>query len=167
MKKIITLTLFLAIISGLAGATLAFVYTMTDPIIEERKIAAVKATLEAIFPGADEYKEISFEDASGAVTNVYEAVGAGYAFNVSIQGYKDIITFIVGIDEAGEIVGFNVTYLNDTPGLGSKVGEPAFANTIIGSKVGDKVDTITGSTVSSAAIVKGIDAAVAVYQSLK
>ncbi len=167
MKKIITLTLFLAIISGLAGATLAFVNSMTSPIIEERKIAAVKATLEAIFPGASEYKEISFEDASGDVTNVYEAAGAGYAFNVSVQGYKDVITFIVGIDDAGEIVGFTVNYVNDTPGLGSKVGEPEFANSIIGSKVGDKVDTIAGSTVSSAAVVKGIDAAAAVYQSLK
>jgi len=112
MKKIITLTLFLAIISALAGATLAYVNSITSPIIEERKIAAVKATLEAIFPGASEYKEISFDDASGVVTNVYEAEGAGYAFNVSVQGYKDVITFIVGIDEAGEIVGFTVNYVN-------------------------------------------------------
>ena len=167
MKKIITLTLFLAIISGIAGATLAFVYEMTSPIIEERKIAAVKATLEAIFPGASEYKEISFEDASGTVTNAYEAVGAGHAFNVSVQGYKDVITFIVGIDETGTIVGFRINYINDTPGIGTKVAEPEFANQIIGSSIEDKVDTITGSTVSSAAVVIGIDAAVAVYQSLK
>jgi Na+-translocating ferredoxin:NAD+ oxidoreductase subunit G len=167
MKKIITLTLFLAIISALAGATLAFVNDMTSPIIEERKIAAVKATLEAIFPGASEYKEISFEDASGDVTNVYEAAGSGYAFNVSVQGYKDVITFIVGIDESGKIVGFTINYVNDTPGLGTKVADPEFASQIIGKQVGDKVDTIAGSTVSSAAVVKGIDAAVAVYQSLK
>ena len=62
---------------------------------------------------------------------------------------------------------FTVNYFNDTPGLGSKVADPEFANSIIGSKVGDKVDTIAGSTVSSAAVVKGIDAAAAVYQSLK
>lgn len=167
MKKIITLTLFLAIISGLAGATLAFVNQMTSPIIEERKIAAVKATLEAIFPGASEYKEIGFEDASGVVSNVYEAAGAGYAFNVNVQGYKDVITFIIGIDESGKVVGFTVNYVNDTPGLGDKVAEPEFANKILGKMVGDKVDTIAGSTVSSSAVVKGIDAAMAVYQSLK
>lgn len=167
MKKIIHLTLFLAIISALAGATLAFVNNMTSPIIEERKIAAVKSTLEAIFPSASEYKEVSFEDATGTVKNVYEAVGSGYAFNVTVQGYKDVITFIVGIDESGEIVGFTVNYVNDTPGLGSKVGDPEFANSIVGKNVGDKVDTISGSTVSSAAVVKGIDAAKAVYQSLK
>jgi len=167
MKKIIHLTVFLAIISALAGATLAFVNNMTSPIIEERKIAAVKSTLETIFPSASEYKEISFEDVSGTVKNVYEAVGAGYAFNVTVQGYKDVITFIVGIDESGKIVGFTVNYVNDTPGLGSKIGDPEFANSIIGKSVGDKVDTISGSTVSSAAVVKGIDAAKAVYQSLK
>lgn len=167
MKKIIHLTVFLAIISALAGATLAFINDITSPIIEERKIAAVKSTLEAIFPNASEYKEVSFDDASGTVKNVYEAAGAGYAFNVTVQGYKDVITFIVGIDDSGKIVGFTVNYVNDTPGLGSKVGEPEFANSIVGKNVGDKVDTIAGSTVSSAAVVKGIDAAVAVYQSLK
>ncbi len=73
----------------------------------------------------------------------------------------------VGIDIVGKIVGLEINYVNDTPGLGSKVADPEFANSIIGSKVGDKVDTIAGSTVSSAAVVKGIDAAAAVYQSLK
>jgi Na+-translocating ferredoxin:NAD+ oxidoreductase subunit G len=166
MKKIISLTLFLALCSALAGAVLAGVNSITAPIIEEQKIAAVKASLQKIFPTADEFKEITFEDESGFVKNVYEATGEGYAIKVSIQGYKDIITMLVGFDLNDKIVGFEVTALNDTPGIGSKVGDPEFASSIIGKTISTKLDTISGATISSSAAIRGIDAAIAVYQSL-
>ena len=54
MKKIIHLTLFLAIISALAGGVLGLVNQITDPIIQEKKIAAVKSSLQAIFPGTSD-----------------------------------------------------------------------------------------------------------------
>lgn len=167
MKKIIHLTVFLALISALAGGILASVDAMTRPIIEERKIAAVKATLLEIFPSATEFKEIDFEDSTESVTNVYSASGAGYAFNVSVQGYKDIITFIVGVDLEGNLVGFNVTYVNDTPGLGSKVKEPEFKQTMKGKRLNDEFDTISGATISSSAVVKGLNTVKAVFESLK
>jgi len=58
MKKIIHLTVFLAIVSALAGGILGYVNALTSPIIEEQKIAAVKSSLQAIFKGSDEFKEI-------------------------------------------------------------------------------------------------------------
>ena len=45
MKKILKLTVFLAIVAGLAGGALSFVNGMTDPIIQEQKIASVKENL--------------------------------------------------------------------------------------------------------------------------
>lgn len=168
MKKIISLTLFLALASALAGAVLAGVNSITYPIIEENKIAAVKADLKEIFPSASDFAEVStFTDPTGLVDNVYEATGNGYAIKVTVQGYKDVITFLVGFDLNDKIVGFNVSDINDTPGLGSKVAEADFANSIIGKNITDTLDTISGATISSSAAIKGIDAAIAVYQSLK
>lgn len=166
MKKIIHLTLFLAIISALAGGVLGLVNQVTSPIIAEKKIAAVKASLQEIFPGATEFAEITFDE-NEMVVKAYEATGAGYAFNVSVQGYKDVIEFIVGIDTTGKIVGLQMNYVNDTPGLGTKVGEPEFINSIVNKNIDDKLDTISGSTISSSAVIKGIDAAIAVFESLK
>lgn len=166
MKKIIHLTLFLALISALAGGILGYVNQITDPIIQEKKIAAVKASLQAIFPSANEFTEITIDE-NDMVVKAYEATGVGYAFNVSVQGYKDVIEFIIGIDDAGKIVGLNVNYVNDTPGLGSKVGEAEFINSIINKTIHDKLDTITGATISCLAVFEGIDAAIAVYESLK
>lgn len=166
MKKIIHLTLFLAIISALAGGVLGLVNQVTSPIIAEKKIAAVKASLQEIFPGANEFAEITIDE-NDMVVKAYEATGAGYAFNVSVQGYKDVIEFIVGIDTTGKIVGLQMNYVNDTPGLGTKVGEPEFINSIVNKNIDDKLDTISGSTISSSAVIKGIDAAIAVFESLK
>jgi electron transport complex protein RnfG len=166
MKKIIHLTLFLAIISALAGGVLGFVNQITSPIIAEKKIAAVKASLQEIFPGATEFAEITIDE-NDIVVKAYEATGAGYAFNVSVQGYKDVIEFIVGIDTTGKIVGLQMNYVNDTPGLGTKVAESEFINSIVNKNIDDKLDTISGSTISSKAVIKGIDAAIAVFESLK
>lgn len=167
MKKIIHLTVFLALISALAGGILATVDSMTRPIIEERKIEAVKASLQAIFPKATEFKEVSFKDESGLVTNAYQAGTEGYAFNVTVQGYKDIIQYIVGFDASGKIVGFVVNYVNDTPGLGSKVGDVEFKNSIVGKDYKADLDTITGATISSTAVVNGVGSAAAVFEGLK
>ena len=167
MKKIIHLTLFLAFVSALAGGILATVDAMTRPIIVERQIAAVKSSLQEIFPNATEFAELNFTDDSEKVTNVYEAQGEGYAFNVTVQGYKDVITYIVGVDMNQNIVGFVVNYVNDTPGLGSKVGDPEFAQSLVGKNLSDTFDTIAGATVSSSAALKGLDSVKTVLESLK
>ena len=60
-----------------------------------------------------------------------------------------------------------MNYVNDTPVLGTKVGEPEFINSIVSKSVDDKLDTISGATISSSAVIKGIDAAIAVFESLK
>lgn len=167
MKKIIHLTVFLALISALAGGILASVDAMTRPIIEERKIEAVKASLQAIFPNTSDFKEVTFKDETGLVTNVYQAGTDGYAFNVTVQGYKDIIQFIVGLDMDGKVIGFEVNYVNDTPGLGSKVGDKEFKSSIKGKQYRGGFDTITGATISSSAVLRGIEAAANVFDGLK
>ena len=40
-------------------------------------------------------------------------------------------------------------------------------NSIVSKSVDDKLDTISGATISSSAVIKGIDAAIAVFESLK
>ena len=167
MKKILHLTLFLAIVSAIAGAALSYVNGMTSPIIEERKIAAVKASLQEIFPTADEFKEIDFTDDSETIQNAYEAVGAGYAFTVKIQGYANPIEYLVGVDNDGVVVGFVVTALADTPGLGSKVGDAEFANSVIGKDISGSFDTIAGATISSSAVTNGLANTSVVLESLK
>ncbi len=167
MKKALYLALFLALTSALAGAILAGVNSITAPIINERAISTVKATLKEFYPSATEFAELKFEDSTGLIVNVYEAKGAGYAYNVKVQGYKDVITFIVAIADDAKITGFKVTYINDTPGIGMRVKDVEFSGGVTGKKSTDAIATLSGATISSAAAVSGINAAKAHFNKLK
>ena len=50
MKKIIHLTVFLALIAGLAGAALGFANNMTAPVIAANDLKAEEETLRVIYP---------------------------------------------------------------------------------------------------------------------
>jgi electron transport complex protein RnfG len=167
MKKALYLALFLALTSALAGAILAGVNSITAPIINERGIAKVKTTLQEFFPQATEFAELKFEDPSGLIVNVYEAKGAGYAYNVKVQGYKDVITFVIAFANDAKIVGFKITSLNDTPGIGSRVKDKEFTDRVVGKTSTTAIDTLSGATISSGAAVKGINAAKAHFNKMK
>lgn len=159
-KKIIHLTLFLAIIASISGGVLSFVNSFTAPIILENSIAAEKATLQLLFPNTDEFAPITdFEDETGAIISIFEAKGAGLAYKVSRMGYANPIVLMVGIGNDGTIVGLRVLELADTPGYGMQVGEAPFINSIVGRSTTDSLDLISGSTVSSLAAVTAINAA--------
>lgn len=165
--KILKLTVFLAVVSALAGALLTFVNDITAPIIDEQSLAAEKANLEVIFPSAS-FEEISFEDETGLVVSGYLAKNEGYAFKAEVVGYNSgsPVQFMIGFDMDGNIVGFEVLSQQETNGLGSRVADPEFKESVVGKTVNDSIDTLSGATVTSTAVIKGINAAKEVYASV-
>ena len=166
MKKTLYLACFLAIVSALAGGLLAAVNEVTAAKINANALAEVMGSLEKVFPGTTYAEVTEYTDESGLVTGVYQAEGQGYMFQVETSGFKDTIKFVLGIDNDSKIVGYDVISISETSGIGSRVAEDDFRNTVIGKTTGDKVDTLSGATISSTAVVKGLDAAKAVYASL-
>lgn len=162
--KILKLTVFLAVVSALAGGVLAYVNDLTAPIIADQAMAAEKASLEVIFPGGD-FSALDYEDETGLVTSAYVAKGEGYVFKSEVIGYNSStpVTFMMGIDNDGNIVGFEVLSQQETNGLGSKVADPEFKAGVVGKTVNDSVDMISGATVTSKAVIGGINAIKEVY----
>lgn len=165
--KIFKLTVFLAVVSALAGGILSFVNDLTAPLIAKQALAAETASLEVIFPGAS-FTELSYEDATGSVTGAYAAEGKGYVFKAEVVGYNNSspISFMLGIDNDGNFVGFEVLSQQETNGLGGKVAEPEFKAGVVGKTVNDSVDMISGATVTSKAVLGGINAIKEVYASV-
>ena len=70
-----------------------------------------------------------------------------------------MIDVISGIDSGGKVVGVIVgsSTFSETNGIGSKTKEPDFTDQFIGlelpAKPGQNVDTITGATISSTAVI--------------
>lgn len=159
-SKIIKMALFLAIISSVAGGALAFVNSITAPIIAEKSIAAERANLEIIFPNTASFQPLEVtNDDTGLIQAAYTAVGSGIAYRVSVMGYSNPIVFLVGISTDGEIIGFKVLELSDTVGIGTRVDSSEFDNAVLGKSTTDPIAPLSGATVSSAAVIRGINAA--------
>lgn len=151
----------------LSGGILIFAEGKLAFVIKNQAVAQDLGTLQKFFPGVEEFSVVDFEDETGMIKKVYEAKDTGYAYIVENQGYKDKIVFAVSLDNEGNIKGYEVTSFNDTDGIGSKVKDEAFANTIVGKKSTDAFATISGATISSTAVVKGLDAVKANYNAMK
>lgn len=164
MKKIIHLTLFLAIISAIAGGALAAVNGVTEPIIEANKLAGVMSTLEQFFPGA-EFNEAEINGDVTSIQNVYES-DKGIVYKAGVSGFDgaNSIVFMLAIDNDGNFAGYSVQEFSDTEGIGSRVKTEEFYGPFVGSSIDTKVDTLSGATISSTAVVGGIEEIVAYHQ---
>lgn len=159
MKKSIYLAVFLAWISAVAGGFLAVVNYVTAPVIAENAAKAEAENLVKIFANGETFAAVDYKAEKGnPIEAIYTAGESGYAYKATVTGYKDKITMLVGIDKSGTLVGFEVLAIADTPDIGTKVADEPFKASVVGKGLDDKVDTISGATVSSSAVVKGIDA---------
>ena len=117
-----------------------------------------------------------------AVTSVYNAVDSkdktiGYAVMVSTGGYGGEILLTVGIDSDLKVTGIDVISHSETPGLGEKCTKSEFKEQFkdkeIGVKVvkkgaqGNQVDAISSATITSKAVTKGVDTALAAVKIIK
>ena len=171
--KILKLALFLAVVAGLSGAALSSVYEMTDPVIQEAKIASEKENLVKISTSGEEFKavETNLSDYP-ALQAVYEASSGGsvkgYVYKCSVTGYGGAstpIVYLIALDKDGTYKGYEVIDASgETNGFGSKVKDQPFKDGIVGKNIGDSIDTISGATISSSAVVDGIEQATQHYE---
>ena len=102
---------------------------------------------------------------------------AGYVFSVtSADGYAGNITISVGISADGTVNGISFTELNETAGMGMLCAEPEFKDQFNGvqtdqftlNKAGDStsetdINSVSGASTSSGAIVNAVNAALDFY----
>lgn len=176
MKEMVRFGLMLMIVSVVAAASLAAVYNVTKPRIEEQKRVQFETALSNALPGSE---KVAIEPVKKDQTVLYfkgykdngKAQFLGYAFRASSYGYSSPIESLVGVDSMGTIVGLKILSQAETPGLGTKVQEirygekePWFTRQFIGKNAarvavtndGGEIVTITGATVSSRTVVRAV-----------
>lgn len=169
MNKILHLTLFLGVVSALAGGALAFANDLTAPVIAKNKEIAEKKVLLEMYPEAsnEDFVAVDAKIDSKTIGKIYEYKDF-YIFNMSVSGYKDGTNFLVSLNkDTQEIDSYKAISNGDTKGIGSKVTEPAFADGLAGKDAAGDLDTISGATVSSSPVVEGIHEAAKVAAKLK
>ena len=172
-KYILRLTFTLLIICAVVAGILAAVNAITAPIIAASKEAKTQAAIEAVLPGGGQ--ETAFQDNTGLVNKVYAGEN-GYAVEVAPSGFGGAITMMVGVDFDGKVLGISIISHAETPGLGAVAAQNTdkgvsfrnqFIGLISGITIGDgenQIDSLSGATISSQAIVDGVNAALACAQ---
>lgn len=169
MNKILKLGVFLAVVSAIAGGALAFANEMTAPVIAANNEKTEKAALLQMYPDASEsdFEEVELKSESTMVQKVYKYKDL-FIFNMKVSGYKDGTTFLVSINGDDKIIDNFLAMSNgDTKGLGSKVLEDDFRNSLLQKSSEEELDTISGATVSSQPVVDAINEASTYVDELK
>ena len=163
---ILRLTVTLLLICGLVAAVLAGVNAITAQKIADIKAQKTLDAIAAVLPGVEDLEEIPAPQDGGIVKTVY-ASGDNYAVEVAPVGFDGAITMMVGISQ-GQVTGISVISHTETPGLGAVAGEDsakgeAFRGQFVGLSgsltIGENVDAMSGATITSKAVVTGVNAA--------
>ena len=177
MKNIIKDACILFAITLVAGILLGLVYNVTkDPIAQQNEKAKQKAYQEVI-ADADKFEALDGSYASDKVAETAKAVLSASATDFS----KDDVSEVVAGIKNGKIIGTSILTISETAGLGMRAKQdPSFLAQFNGTKTSEykvvtdgtgsssdsSIDAIGGSTVTSKAITKGVNAALAVYADL-
>jgi electron transport complex protein RnfG len=172
-------TLRLAVIlfafAAVVAVCLGLINYITHEQIDEHKAAKAAAAMEAVLP-ADRYEPVTGSAAEklDLVREIYAAGDKGWVIMVSPSGFGGEIDMAVGVDESGAVTGVSIVDMSETSGLGANASRESFRSQFAGrsgsvalSKEGGEIDALTGATVTSTAVVQGVNAALAAAGELR
>ena len=166
MMHILRLTVTLLAICAVVAAVLAGVNMITKDKIAQIQAQKTEKAIQEVLPDANGVQQLPLSGDTGIVQAVY-AADASYAVQVAPGGFDGEVTIMVGIYE-GKVTGISVISHTETPGLGAVAaaqnakGE-AFRSQFVGQEgtlvIGEQIDAMSGATITSTAVVTGVNAA--------
>lgn len=176
--EIVKVGVILFVITAVAALILAVVNNFTAPVITENKKRAQEFAMKQVLPDALSFEVLSFEAEEGStVKEIYEAGQVGTVVKVSPSGYGGNIEMVVGIDNDLKVTGIEIVSQTETAGLGTNCTNDSFKSQFIGKteniKVvknganGNEIDAISSATITSSAVVKGVNDALSIVKSIK
>ena len=167
VKTVVTLLAFAAVVAFLLG----LVNDVTAENIAKHKADKTMAAMETVLP-AGEYSQVIYEG-DPSVASVYRAGNDGWIVEVTPSGFGGLIDMMVGVDKSGAVTGVSIVSMSETSGLGANASRESFRSQYVGKtgsvklkKQGGEIDALTGATVTSTAVTKGVNTALAVAQEL-
>lgn len=121
--------------------------------------------MQTILPGSTTFTEELYSGEDTNISRVW-AGETGFVIETSTYGYAGDITMLVGVSKQGAVTGIKVRDLSETFGLGANALTDwrflaQLLNTSGEAEIGTNVDAMTGATVTSRAIVRSVNSAVA------
>ena len=164
MKKAI----FIPLIAILCAAGILFGLTFGM-----QKIAAAKAEAEhlkimqTLLPGSKDFILKPYAEDDANIRSVHKSEGYGYVIETVTNGYSGEIRMLIGVNNDGKVTGLVVREMHETNSLGlNALNDTDFLGQFLNKEglfeiSADGVDAISGATVTSKAVVRCINSAVA------
>ncbi len=175
LKKALHLGGTLLAVTAVTGLILGLVESVTSKAILQAEIAAKNEAYKLIMPAGKTFEDYESkpDDIVTAVVKAGDESGVvGWCVSVSTKGYGGQIGFVVGITKDGTVKAINILNHSETPGLGAKSTEPEFSGQFAdkssfplkvvkgGASNPDEISAISGATITSNAVVSGVNGAV-------
>ena len=180
------ISLVVALLLGLTNMLTADKISAINKQKTEEALAKVVSAADCEFPPMEEIPQAMIDAANeqgGKLSEVYEVQSGGdtigYAFKVTASGSQGNIVMIVGVDTDLTVTGVSIVKASETAGIGSKVidNEATSAGTgaldqFVGKSgagtlvVKQNIDAVTGATVSTKGVTKGVNAALAAAEAM-
>jgi len=164
IKPIIVLVAIAVVIVSALVVTNYF----TESVIQENLQNEVMGVIKEIFPTASYVNQLNenFEPVDGVtIVSVYQA-DQGVAIITNVKGFGGTMSVMVGFTD-GEIAKTVLLDNEESPGIGTQVGEDFFTERFVGQIPGEiQVDAIADATVSSNAFIKAVNTASDLYAEL-
>jgi len=158
IMPLLVLTLICLVVSG----ALAFMDSVTDPIITSAAAERAQASMIEIIPDATGFDPVDIsgnEEIPATIREVYKTSNdIGYILIAAVNGFSGDITVICGIDPDGRIIATSTLSHTETKGIGTIIEQESFLDPFGGldSRL-EGIDTVTGATISTRAYIHAIE----------
>ncbi|MBI5196270.1 MAG: FMN-binding protein [Nitrospirae bacterium] len=167
-KDMAKITVNLIVIYLIGGLIIAFVYAKTSPVMYKKGLEEKEAALKTMMPEADKIEEIGKWEPHHKHAGYYIAKKGseelGYIVEGFGKGYSSYINFLVSIDKNFTVKKVSILHHAETPGLGDEIEKDYFLKrlesknvdtlVVVKGEAGDKVEAISGATISSRAVTE-------------
>ncbi len=161
LKQLIKPLVILGVTALVLGGTSLGLSSLEEKYEKE----ALEIMMHTLLPRSEGFVEEEYTGEDANIQKVYKAHN-GYVIETCTTGYVDEITMLVGVNNDGMVTGVVIQEMAETYGLGQKAFHDVeflkqFLQTSGEAEVGTNVDAISGATVTSKAVTRCVNSAVA------
>ncbi|MEW6409804.1 MAG: RnfABCDGE type electron transport complex subunit G [Nitrospirota bacterium] len=174
MRDIAKITINLTIVCIIAGFILTGTFATTEPVKLYKEALEKEEALRRILPEAEkiekEGKIIIHEKEKDYYVCKIGDEKIGYIAEAIGKGYSSFIKMLVAVDLDYKIKGIDILGHGETPGLGDEIEKKEFKDQFKGKTIEklvvikgfteDKIQAISGATISSRAVTEGVKEAI-------
>jgi len=163
MKKTYVMPLLvLTLICLVVSAALAFMNSVTNPIITSAAAERAQAAMINKIPDATGFEAIdlsAFDGIPSSVREVYKTTNdIGYVFIAAVNGFSGDITVICGVAPDGTIIATSTLSHTETRGIGTIIEQESFLDPFAGLDSNlEGIDTVSGATISTRAFIHAVE----------